>query len=195
MHKIFLSASIPDPSRELRFYETSDISAIRDSVTALATIVVPHAHLIWGGHPAITPLLRFVAKGMGVEIQNHITLYQSKFFEHEFPIDNKQFENVIITPSTSDKDSSIAIMRNQMIGDNLFSAGIFIGGMEGVMIEYQIFKYHHPRAATFPIASTGAAAREIFQSTRPNPDERLLSDYAYMSLFRDLLKQFIGTDN
>ena len=60
LNKIFLSASIPFPERDRKFYDTADIVAIRDAVRALATVVIPRAHLVWGGHPSITPLIRFV---------------------------------------------------------------------------------------------------------------------------------------
>ena len=60
MNNIFLSASIPSPERDRKYYDTADIVAIRDAVRALATVVIPKAHLIWGGHPSITPLIRFV---------------------------------------------------------------------------------------------------------------------------------------
>ena len=60
LNQIFLSASIPLPERDPIFYQTADFIAIRDAVRALATIVIPKAHLVWGGHPAITPLIRYV---------------------------------------------------------------------------------------------------------------------------------------
>ena len=41
LNKIFLSASIPYPERDKRFYNTADIIAIRDAVRALATVVIP----------------------------------------------------------------------------------------------------------------------------------------------------------
>lgn len=69
LNKIFLSASIPFPDRDKRFYDTSDIIAIRDSVRALATVVIPHAKLIWGGHPAITPLIRFVMSATKINLK------------------------------------------------------------------------------------------------------------------------------
>ena len=52
---IFLSASVPLPERE--YFGTEDVIAIRDSVIALASAVLanPDYHLIWGGHPSVTP--------------------------------------------------------------------------------------------------------------------------------------------
>ncbi|HZJ36259.1 MAG TPA: hypothetical protein VFD29_06510 [Gillisia sp.] len=189
LNKIFLSASIPYPERDEKFYSTADIVAIRDSVRALTTVVVPKAQLIWGGHPAITPLIRFVTERMDVDLKEHVTLYQSNFFRRFFPKDNLHFENKVIVEEGPDKNSSLLNMRKEMLSNN-FSAAIFIGGMEGVLEEFEIFRKYNPNVLTLPIASTGAAAKIIFENNG-NQNERLISDFAYMALFRDLLSDFI----
>jgi len=191
LNKIFLSASIPYSDRDKKFYDTADIVAIRDSVRALATVVIPKAHLIWGGHPAITPLIRFVMGKINCELKDHITLYQSNYFRKYFPKDNFCFENIVFTDAKSDRNSSLIKMREEMLTNNVFSAGIFVGGMEGVIEEYELFKKVQPKALILPIASSGAAAKIIFDNLKPKPDDRLLNDYAYMALFRDLLSKFI----
>src|SRR5690606_35061305 len=60
MKSIFLSASIPLPERDAKYYDTADIVAIRDAVIALTTVVLPHHRIVWGGHPSITPLIYYV---------------------------------------------------------------------------------------------------------------------------------------
>lgn len=187
LKKIFLSASIPSEDRDRKFYETADVVAIRDSVRALARVVIPEAHLIWGGHPAITPLIRHVMAGMNSQIKEHITLYQSNFFKDLFPEDNFHFENVQLTEKLEDKASSLKLMRDEMIIKNDFSVGIFIGGMEGVLEEFELFESTHPEALLLPIASTGAAAKMIYDKMFSPIDIRLQNDYAYMALFRDLI--------
>jgi len=189
---IFLSASIPDPKRNEKYFNSADVIAIRDAVRALATIVIPKSYLVWGGHPAITPLIRYVMSTMAIDVQNHITLYQTEFFRDLFPAENEDFENVIITPKYHDRESSLQEMRLRMFNDNKFKAGIFIGGMEGVETEYEMFKSIHPDAKTFPVASTGAAAKFLYESMNEKPDERLVSDYAYMALFRSLFETIIN---
>ncbi|HFK5595161.1 TPA: hypothetical protein ACGZ94_003432 [Elizabethkingia anophelis] len=219
MKKIFLSASIPLPHRDPKYYETSDIIAIRDAVIALASVVLPSHKIIWGGHPSITPLIYFVLEKMIInnlkrnnwdipltneetievqnklknKIQNHVTLYQSLFFKDIFPIENKNFENVVLTEDKGDKLISIQHMREQMLSKkHKFDAAVFIGGMDGIEIEYEIFKKNHPTALILPIASTGAATKILYdQLPEKQQNQRFLKDYGYMSLFQKFLMDAI----
>ncbi|MBN8718600.1 MAG: hypothetical protein J0H85_04090 [Sediminibacterium magnilacihabitans] len=191
LNKIFLSASIPYADRHPEFYDTADVLAIRDSVRALAAVVIPKAHLVWGGHPAITPLIRYVVERMTGEWKSHITLYQSRHFEKDFPKDNFAFENIQLIPDYGDISSSVFQMRKKMFEENIFSAAVFIGGMEGVIDEYRMFREYYPQALTIPLASTGAAAKIVYDEFQNSKNKRLTNDYAYMALFRDLLADFI----
>ena len=191
LNKVFLSASIPYPDRYKKFYDTADIVSIRDAVRALATVVIPKAHLIWGGHASITPLIRFVMDRMNVDLKRHITLYQTLFFEDKFPPDNFAFENIVLTEKRNNRDESLELMRRKLINENDFKVGIFIGGMEGINDEYVMFKERHPNALILPIASTGAAAKILYENQQQDFDIRLKNDYAYMALFRDLLNDYI----
>jgi hypothetical protein len=185
---IFLSASVPDPQRNPVYFNTADIVSIRDSVRALATVVVPNTQLVWGGHPAITPLIRYVMQTMKAAVQEHVTLYQSEYFRQIFPDDNQYIERVIITENGGSRDESLRIMRERMFIEHQYVAGIFIGGMEGVEAEFRMFQERHPKALLLPIASTGAAARLIYNDLHPQPNERLLNDYAYMALLKSVLE-------
>ncbi|SDQ23673.1 SLOG domain-containing protein [Flagellimonas zhangzhouensis] len=187
LENIFLSASIPLPERDEKYQANCDVIAIRDAVIALVTTILPHYRLIWGGHPSITPLIYHVMQKMEINIQEHLTLYQSDFFSQFYPEDNNKFKNVIITPRGADRDSSLEIMRQRMIAGNQYRAGIFIGGMEGVEDEHNMFLKNHAASLVLPIASTGAAAKIIYERNSYAPDTRLLEDYAYASLFRDYL--------
>ena len=189
LKKIFLSASIPDPERNKKYYESADITAIRDSVRALASVVIPNYGLVWGGHPSITPMIRFVLDKMGGNVKDYVTLYQSKYFQEYFPEDNFSFENIVLTDIVNNsREESLAHMRTKMLQMNDFEAGFFIGGMEGIELEYNLFKKYNPNALALPIASTGGASQIIYtkMNNRLN-NERLSSDYAYFSLFSDLL--------
>jgi hypothetical protein len=191
LNKVFLSASIPFPDRDKKFYDTADIVSIRDAVRALATVVIPKAQLVWGGHPSITPLIRFVMDRMTIDLKKHVTLYQSQFFEEYFSPDNFAFENIVLTERRNNRYESLELMRRNLINENDFKAGIFIGGMEGINDEFVMFRERHPNALILPIASTGAAANILYENQPQIFDIRLKNDYAYMALFRDLLSDYI----
>lgn len=191
---IFLSASIPLPERDAKYIETADVIAIRDAVIALATTVLPKHRIIWGGHPSITPLINYVMQKLDLNIQEHVTLYQSKLFEKFFPEDNDKFKNVILTESIeNDRDKSLLHMRERMLSESNFFAAIFIGGMEGVEEEYKLFIQKYPEAIVIPLASTGAASKLIYDNvfSEDKKNERFVKDYGYMSVFQKYLMKKI----
>jgi len=215
MKNIFLSASIPLPERHPKYYETADIIAIRDAVIALASLALTQHKIIWGGHPSITPLIYYVIERMLInklkredwdlplterenhviesqlkgKIQKHVLLYQSKYFEDDFPPENSKFKNVRLTENKGDIHSSIQYMRYKMFTENEFSAAVFLGGMDGIEVEFNMFKEYHPKALLLPIASTGAATKIVYDNLFPEnlKNERFLKDYGYMSLFQKYL--------
>lgn len=92
-----------------------------------------------------------------------------------------------LTPANDDREISLGLMRELMIGTNDFYAGVFIGGMEGIEIEYKMFREFHPKAKVIPLGSTGAGSKMVYDNFDFEKNERFLEDYAYMSLFQDLL--------
>jgi hypothetical protein len=185
---VFLSASIPLPHRDPRYFNTADNVAIRDSIRALINAVVPSGRIIFGGHPAITPLIRLLVLGAKRSVREHIVLYQSRFFENQMPPEAAEFEEIrLVDAVANNREASLTKMREEMIGGNPFDAAIFIGGMEGVEAEYEIFRRLHPHSPAYPIASTGAAALGLYK--RHAADRReLMDDLRYLSLFRRILE-------
>ncbi len=186
LKNIFLSASIPLPERDSKYIDTADVIAIRDSVIAIATTVLPKHRLIWGGHPSITPLINYVMDKLDLNIQEHVKLYQSLWFKNKFPEDNNKFENIVFTKKQDDIHSSIRLMRERMLSENEFAAAVFVGGMEGINDEYEMFKEFHPKAIIIPLASTGAASKLLYDNMI-NPNDRFLNDYAFSSIFQEFL--------
>lgn len=197
---IFLSASMPTKDREHRFFDSADFIAIRDAVAALVNAIIPNYKLVWGGHPAITPIIHDIFKKRGFDYKKYITIYQSNYFSEKMPKENQQFDNVIFTQEVrcyADEKrniaESLAIMRKRMLTDNPIHAGVFIGGMEGVLDEYKLLKmYSKGKSKIFPIASTGAAARILYEEMLDSQelcDPRFLTDYCYATLFNDLLSR------
>lgn len=215
MKNIFLSASIPLPERHPKYYETADIIAIRDAIIALVSISLDKYRIVWGGHPSITPLVYYVMERMIVNtlqredysliltseekeqvgkklktrIQKHVKLYQSLYFKSIFTEDNEEFENIVFTENVGDIHSSIQLMREKMFSENEFSAAVFIGGMDGIEVEFNMFREKHPNALLLPVASTGAATKIVYDSFLADnlKNERLVKDYGYMSMFQKLL--------
>jgi hypothetical protein len=187
--RFFLSASVPDPQRNPKYFETADHVAIRDAVRALAMLVLPEHLLVWGGHPAITPMIRVIAESLATPIQDHVWLYQSEFFRSQAPADNQAFEHIIWTRSVDgDRQRSLEMMRLEMLTSQPFDAGIFIGGMEGVEEEFDLFRKHQPGAKAFPVASTGGAALHLFNRQPESYPRALLDEQSYLLLFRRLLE-------
>lgn len=194
---IFLSASMPTKERDHRFFDTADFMAIRDAVVALVNAIIPNYRLVWGGHPAITPIIHDIFKKRGFDYNNHVTIYQSAYFAGNMPKENQQFDNVVITDDVRKYENeslniaaSLSTMRQRMLTDSPIFAGFFIGGMEGVLDEYKLLKKYNPDARVYPIASTGAAAHILYRDLQKQGkinNIRLMNDYCYSSLFNDIL--------
>ena len=118
---IFLSASVPDPRRSPQFAETADTVAITSAVSALVHVTLGRRILVWGGHPAITPMIWLVAESIGVDYGSWVRLYQSKHFFDQFPEDNERFQNVRYAEEIeNDRNKSLLEMRQRMLSENRF---------------------------------------------------------------------------
>lgn len=188
---IFLSASVPE--HQLDKY-IPDPVAIRDAARALVAETVRNRLLVFGGHPAISPLIHHAADDLGAV--DNVQIYQSEFFRPAIPAVAQQFPHLIWTPIVgNDRKLSLAEMRRLMMGSQQFAAGVFIGGMDGVEEEWAMFTGRYPHTPVYPIASTEGAARLLWTSWQPpqlshityNLKDRLAQDLDYRSLFHDLL--------
>jgi len=184
--RVFLSASVPLPSRDAAYFDTADVVAIRDAVRALTIVVLEEdVQLVFGGHPAISPMIRLQIAEAGISVRDKVVMYQSRFF----PVDNAAIERVILIDKVdNDREKSLARMREEMLS-GVFSCGIFIGGMEGVEDEYKLFVDLHNKVPAFPIASTGAAALRIFNSDASVQKHfpELQEEISYIGLMRSLI--------
>jgi hypothetical protein len=195
MIKAFLSASVPLPDRDPLFIKTADVIAIREAVKAVVGELTKYGTIVFGGHPAITPMIAVVLRTLGQETRRRVILYQSSYFKDQFIKENDEFIASMVVPEVArSRDLSIAAMRQRMIEETKFDVGIFVGGMEGVIDEYERFRQAHPTAKIWPLASTGAAAKIIFeQMNKPRPD-LFLDELTYPSLFRKLLREIPHAD-
>jgi len=182
---IFLSASLPDARFSRRYAATADPVAITSAINALVHVVIGRRQLVWGGHPAITPLIATFADAVGVKYDDWVTLYQSRFFENEFVAEVSNFTNVVYVAAESDKESSLVAMRQRMILDHDYEAAVFIGGMEGVIDEATIFQQFKRETKIVPLASTGGAALQLYKEMKI-PRTNLLSLRFISLLYEEL---------
>lgn len=188
---IFLSAGIPDQPDRGPYVESSDPIAIRDAVRALTGTALKHGYtLVFGGHPAISPLVWQIADGL--DRLSKVVIYQSRLFEDRIPLEAKRIHNLRWTKAKSDRDESLHWMRYEMLGSHNYAAAVFIGGMDGVEMEHRMFCERYPGLPAYPLGSTGGAAKILLErSLDMSPPLRgcLDSDYRYQSVFRNL---FVG---
>ena len=123
-----------------------------------------------------------VAQDVGVEYGRWVHLYQSRHFKDEFPDDNARFGNITFTDDIgNDREQSLLAMRRRMFSDHHFSAAVFIGGMDGIIAEFELFKQLQPNAAVVPVMSTGGAVRRL--NLPAKLDQDLVDDLDYVALF------------
>lgn len=189
---VFLSASVPCRKP---FVDYFDAIAIREAVLSLVAVTVRERELVFGGHPAISPLVEHAARSLGAMDRVHI--YQSKFFEKIIPEVAREFPNLHWTESAGEGNQglsdSLELMRAEMIGSREFGAAVFIGGMEGLFDELRLFKQIHSGRLVIPVASTGGAARDILERGEGPTDldviAALRDENRYRRLFMDLIPQ------
>jgi hypothetical protein len=179
---VFLSASVPDEKRAPGFAKTADVVAITSAVNAVMQVVLGRRRLVWGGHPAITPVVRLVAESMKVDYGKWVYLYQSTYFKDIFLEDNAHFQNVIFTDTVADnREASLALMRETMFSSTKFQAAVFVGGMQGIIDEFELFVSFQPDALLVPIYSTGGATLEL-KDRMKREDPALSDDLDYIRL-------------
>lgn len=161
MNAVFLSASVPVIGRG-NFYVTADPFLIQSAVREFVTVALGRRLLIWGGHPAITPMVWAVCEDLGVSYAKTVVLYQSKYFADVFPEENERFGNVeYIDAVPGDREASLLRMRKKMLSRDDLAEAVFIGGMEGIYAEYSLFTELHPKAKILAVPAPGGAARQL----------------------------------
>ena len=175
---IFLSASVPDPKRNPVYSQDVDVIAIREATCALAEVTLQQHELHFGGHPAISPLIVTIAKDLdrlsptpGRSSFDAVTIYQSRFFQNVVPASSLAFPRIEWTAVVgNDQDKSLELMRRRMLDPSqqspTYAAAFFIGGMEGIEIEFTLLRQLQPQAAFWPIASTKGAAARVYSKYR-----------------------------
>lgn len=188
MNEIFLSTSVPEHGRG-NFYESANPFLIQFAVRELVTVCLGRRRIVWGGHPSITPMVHAVCRDFGLEFEAPVLLYQSTHFKDRFPEDNKHFETILVEHVMGDLPGSLRRLRTEMLSRPI-KAAVFIGGMEGIFEEYEIFRtLHGPAATVLPVGAPGGAARQLAQALSPEQgiDASELDRIDFARLFHEQL--------
>jgi hypothetical protein len=182
MGAIFLSASVPVVGRG-NYHETADPFLIQCAVRELVMAVIRDRQIVWGGHPAITPMIWRICEDLRVDYAHAVVLYQSRFFADQFPEENTHFRNVVFVDAVAgDRETSLRRMREEMLSRHDLEAAVFIGGMEGVEVEYELFRVSRPDGRVLLVPAAGGAARQLAERIG-GFDEAALRDVDFARLF------------
>lgn len=191
---VFLSASIPDPERWDGAFDAYEVT---DAVVAAArTVLTAGGVLVSAAHPTIAPLLMYVAAELpSTDRPPRVIVYQSDLFEVLLPEPTRRFGEEGIgelrwTPAVPGEapepgrwDGSLRVMRQQMLSETSPAGAIFIGGMEGITHEFEMFQGLFPGRPVYPVGRPGGDARAL-AATSDSRVPRLLDDDVYPALFR-----------
>lgn len=199
---VFVSASIPDPDRWSGVF---DPFAITDAVVATARAVFTRGgQILTAAHPTVAPLILQVADAFPGEHQTTLViLYQSALFEKVIPaatrqMMNREYVNVVFTPAAAGDrpepghwGQSLGIMREAMMTEVPIAAAVFVGGMEGIVDEYERVGAVHPGAPRYALGRPGGEAASLANSSRLAPE--LAGNDLYPWLLNQVMDEVFGT--
>lgn len=186
MSAVFLSASVPIIGRGA-YHETANPFLIQCAVRELVIAVIRKHQIVWGGHPSITPMIWAICEDLDVDYAQAVVVYQSRFFEDRFPEENQHFGNVVFTDAVpQDREASLLHMRETMLSRADLAAAVFIGGMDGVEAEFDLFQGFHPSALVLPVPAPGGAALDL--AKRLGTPAEALEDIDFARLFHSRLR-------
>jgi hypothetical protein len=192
---IFLAASVPTPRRHERYRRIEGAAfEIEQAVISLARAIFSEGgHLVFGGHPAISPLVAMVAgeyrEPRHTETQEErppspISVFQSRAFQGFLPEETLmmyQLGYATITwidaaaqerfdPTRDEPEGpcpkSLRKMRVAMIHTTRPDAMVCIGGMNGVEEELALLGDLQPGTPVYVLGRTGGAAALIAEQYR-----------------------------
>jgi len=205
---ILMSASIPTQERSAEFRKIPNAQIqIEQAVIALArNVFQAGGRMVFGGHPSISPLVLMVAteynldKGIESPDRNQsqakpIVIYQSNAFkdvisDKTYELFNlgyaeiewtEAFEDEKCNPSikgTTQCEKSLTLMREKMMTENP-AALVCIGGMEGVVEEFNLFRAKYPYKPVYLFEPTGGASRNLAEEYRNSNNVKIIDKPSY----------------
>lgn len=213
--RVFLSSSIPVHGWQ-GDYEPREIT---DAVVAcVSAIWIAGGKILYGGHPAIAPLLLSAAQDFRPEAEGSqasaedplVTVYQSSLYESLIPAETRRLEAARLgrirfipaapgeLPERGRNLASLDLMRQAMLArDNDPAFAVFIGGMQGIVEEYHQFRTEFPGRPVYPIGAPGGEARKLAADLENEPYRlvdrtALLHSAEYGTLMEDILADAIA---
>lgn len=194
---VFLSASIPDPRRWAGDFDALEIT---DAVVAAGqAVLTAGGTLVTAAHPTIAPLLLYVASEFPAPEEPLVIVYQSKLFESVLPAATRQFAALGVgdlrsTPKVDGDepvpgkwDRSLAVMREMMLEQTDPAGAIFIGGMQGILDERDLFVRRFPGRPIYAAGRPGGEARAIAEGLESPLARELAAADVYPTLFRRVI--------
>ena len=173
---LFLSASEPyhkDTPLNAHYLATAKPRYILDAVSYLSQFAFQRdITLVFGGHPAISPMVLDVARRFGRSRRKRVAVFQTAFFRRLIPkatldLAAQQYGELVWTEEQPGKTKdererrSLRWMREVMLQTPKLIGGVFIGGMEGVDEEGGMIRDMREELPCFAIGTTGSAAADL----------------------------------
>jgi hypothetical protein len=204
---IILAASYPP-----RDYKSkADSHEIALAVKALAGAVFQQGWtLVFGGHPAVSPLILMIAREYGQK--DRVVIYQSMyFFNHINPstkaLTGEKFGEITFVPNDPSETPpgpsdpvnptlcprSLTSMRRQMIEHPGVTGLVLIGGDTGLRQELDLFAQIHRTLPILAIGGPGGIAKELVRETRaiglpPRLADALENSRNYLTLSTGIMR-------
>lgn len=214
--RVFLSASIPDRETWRGKYDWDPLEITDAVVAGVAAIWTEGGKILYGGHPAISPLLLRVAQDFRPEADESadgeplVTVYQSSLYQDRIPEETLNLQAAGLgrirfieavpgdSPRRGQNTASLLRMRMEMLSpQNDPAFAIFIGGMDGIEVEYRAYRERFPGRPVYPIGAPGGVARELADTVQGSPEyvrvdpEALRESAEYGALMDDILADAI----
>ena len=161
---VFLSASFPSGERGDRF-RPFDAAEIAEAVTAIVRAVLASGgKLLFGGHPTITPLVLMI--GTELRVRDAVDVFQSEWFKDQITTETlglygSEIGSIHWTRECTSRDQSLLEMRRCMFDFVDLHGAVFVGGMEGILDEYEYVGNVLPGVPRIPIPGPGGAAAHL----------------------------------
>lgn len=160
-------------------------------VATCRAVFSAHGRLVFGGHPSVTPLVMMVAEEylpesieerlkLREEQMTPVIAYQSESFRNVLPestrnleiwglgdlkwVDAKRGTPRFTSAGTlihGSADPALQFMRERMLDETKPIAGVFIGGMEGIYDEADLFRRICDEWPLYFVGAPGGAARDL----------------------------------